>query len=115
MAGTEDEDRDADEIEHHGRAVEHVIGPIAPTREEPVEVAEEFFSPEVDTALAGIAVCEFDDRDALRQEKQQQGEDTKVNGDAAVSGDRGHDVEVEDCDDEEEYEVATAQNTLEVN
>jgi len=51
MAGAEDVDRDADEVEHDGRNVEHVVGPIAPAGKKSVEVAEDFFSPEVGLRL----------------------------------------------------------------
>jgi hypothetical protein len=34
-----------------------------------VEVAEDFFGPEIDAAFARVAVGEFDDRDALRPEE----------------------------------------------
>ena len=69
MAGTEHVNGDADEIEHHGRHVEHVVRPVAPAGEESVEVAENLFGPQIDAAFAGIAVREFDDGDALRPEK----------------------------------------------
>jgi hypothetical protein len=67
-----------------------------------VEVAEDFFGPEIDSAFAGIAVGEFDDGDALRPEEQDQRDDPKPDGDAAVGGDGGDHVQVEDCYYEQE-------------
>src|ERR1700684_3447798 len=114
MAGAEDVNRDADEVEHDRRHVEHVVGPVAPAGEESVEIAEDFFRPEVDAAFAGIAVGEFDDGDALRQEEKEQRDDQEPDGDAAVGGDGGDDVEVEDGDDEEEDEIAATEGADEV-
>src|SRR5215469_6053320 len=108
MTGTKHIDRDADEVEHDRRNVEHVVGPVAPTGEESVEVAEDFFGPEIDTAFAGIAVGEFDDGDALGPEEKKKRDDPEPDGDAAVGGDRGDDVQVEDCYDEKEYKIAAA-------
>ena len=36
-----------------------------------MEIAEDFFGPEIDAAFAGIAMGEFDDGDALRPEEQE--------------------------------------------
>jgi hypothetical protein len=33
-----------------------LFGPVTPAGEESVEVAEDFFGPEIDSAFAGIAV-----------------------------------------------------------
>src|SRR5437016_12855524 len=101
MSRPEHIDRDADEIEHHCRHVEHVVGPVAPAGEESMEVAEDFFGPEVDAAFAGIAVGEFDYGDALRPEEKKQGDDPEPDGHAAIGGDGGNDVQVEDCDYEQ--------------
>ena len=114
MARAERVDRDADEVEHDGRHVEHVVGPVAPAGEEAVEVAEDFLGPEIDAAFAGIAMGEFDDGDALRPEEEEQGDDPEPDGDAAVGGDGGHDVEVEDGDDEKQHQVASSEDALEV-
>src|SRR5579859_6454493 len=108
MIGAENVNGDADEIEHDGRHVEHVVGPIAPGREESVEVAEDFLGPKIDAAFAGIAVGEFDNGDALRPEEEEQGDDPEPDGDAAVRGDAGDYIEIEDGDDEEKDEVAAA-------
>ena len=114
VAGTEHVDRDADEVEHDGRHVEHVVGPVAPAGEESVEVAEDFFGPEIDSAFAGIAMGEFDDGDALRPEEKKKGDDPEPDGDAAVGGDGGDDVEVENGDDEEEDEIAASEGADQV-
>jgi len=66
-----------------------------------VEVAEDFFGPKVDTAFAGIAVREFDDGNALRPEEKDERDDPEPDGDAAVGGDRGNHVEIEDGYNEE--------------
>jgi hypothetical protein len=79
-----------------------------------VEVAEDFFGPEVDAAFAGIAVGEFDDGDALGPEEEDEGDNPEPDGDAAVGGDGGDDVEVEDGDDEEEDEVAASEGADEL-
>jgi hypothetical protein len=79
-----------------------------------VEVAEDFFGPEVDAAFARIAVSEFDDGDALRPEEEDEGDDPEPDGDAAVGGDGRDDVEVEDGYDEEEDEVAASEGADEL-
>jgi hypothetical protein len=56
MAWAEGKNRDADEVEHDRRHVEHVVGPVAPAGKKSVEVAEDFFGPEIDAAFAGIAM-----------------------------------------------------------
>ncbi len=114
MAGAEHVDRDADEVEHDGRHVEHVVGPVAPAGEESVEVAEDFFGPEIDSAFAGITVGEFDDGDALRPEEKDEGDDPEPDGDAAVGRDGGDDVQVEDGYYEEENEIAAPEGADEV-
>src|ERR1700691_4239502 len=94
--------RDADEVKHHGRHVKHIVGPVTPAGEESVEVAENFFGPEIDSAFAGITVGEFDDGDALRPEEEDEGDEPEPDSDAAVGGNRGDYVQVEDGDYKEE-------------
>ena len=79
-----------------------------------MEVAEDFFGPEIDSAFAGIAVSEFDDGDALRPEEEDEGDDPEPDGDAAVGGDGGDYVQVEDGDYEEEDEIAASEGADEV-
>jgi hypothetical protein len=79
-----------------------------------VEVAEDFLGPEIDAALAGISVGEFDNGDALRPEEKKKRDDPEPDGDAAVGGDGGDDVEIEDGDDEEEDEIAASEDALQV-
>jgi len=79
-----------------------------------VEVAEDFFGPEIDAALARIAMREFDDGDALRPEEEEERNQPEPDGDAAVGGDRGDDVEIEYRDDEEEDEVKASEDAFEV-
>src|SRR6201999_1824870 len=72
MIGTEREYRYADEVQHHRRHIEHVVGPIAPAREESVKVTEHFFGPEIDAAFPGIALRQLNHGNALRPEKEKQ-------------------------------------------
>ena len=62
--------RYADEVQHHRRHVQHVVGPVAPAGEKSVEVAEDFLGPQINAAFPGIAVRQFDDGDALRPEEE---------------------------------------------
>src|ERR1700692_4406480 len=101
MPGAKRVNGDADEVEHDCRHVEHVVGPVAPAGEESVEIAKDFFRPQVDAAFAGVAMGECDDGDALRPEEEDEGDDPEPDGDAAVGGDGGDDVEVEYGDYEE--------------
>ena len=89
MCRAEHVDRDADEVQHDGRHVEHVVGPVAPAGEKSMEVAEDFFGPEIDSAFAGIAMGEFDDGDALGPEEKKKRDDPEPDGDAAVGRDEG--------------------------
>src|SRR5581483_1386418 len=98
--------RYSDEIEHHGRYVEHVVGPVAPAGEKSVEVSEDFFGPKVDAAFAGIAVGQLDDGNSLGPEEEQQRDDPKPDGDAAIRRDRRYDVQIENGNNKEEHQVA---------
>src|SRR5580704_16032524 len=90
----------ADEVKHDGRHVEHVVGPVTPTGKKSMEVAEDFFGPEIDAAFTGIAMREFDHSDPLRPEEEEQGDDPQPDGDSAVGCNRRNDIEVEDRNDE---------------
>ena len=79
-----------------------------------MKISEDLFGPEVNASFTGIAVSEFNDCNSLRPEKQNKGNDPKPNGDAAISGNRGNDVQVEDCDNKEQNEVHTPQDTPQV-
>src|SRR5262249_38304321 len=70
VAGAEHKNRDADEIKHHRWDVHHVVRPVAPAREEAVEVAEDLLGPKIDAALAGIAVGKLNHCDALWPEEK---------------------------------------------
>src|SRR3974390_2198234 len=59
-------------------------------------------------------MCQFDHRHALRPEKQQQGDDPEPYGDATVSSDGRHNVQVENRHDEQEDEVPSAEDTPKV-
>jgi len=114
VAWTEDENGDADEVEHDGRHVEHIVGPVTPAGEESVEVAEDFFGPEIDSAFAGIAVGEFDDGDPLREKEEDQGDDPEPDRHAAVGCDGGDYIQVEDGDYEQEDEIAASESADQV-
>ena len=114
MRRAEHIDGDADEIKHDGRHVKHVVGPVAPAGEKAVEVAENFFGPEINSAFAGIAMGEFDDGDALRPEKKNEGDDPQPDGDAAIGRDGWDDVEIENGHDEEKNEVAAPEGADQV-
>jgi hypothetical protein len=79
-----------------------------------VEVAEDFFGPEIDSTFAGIAVGKLDDGNALRPEEKKKGDDPEPDGDAAIGGDGGDDVEVEDGDYEKEDEIAASEGADQV-
>jgi len=49
-----------------------------------VKVAEDFFRPEIDATFTGIAMRQFDDRDALRPEEEEKRNNPQPDGDAAV-------------------------------
>ena len=100
LRGAKNEDRYTNEVQHDGRNIHHVVGPVAPARKKTMEVAKYFLGPEVDAAFSGIAVSEFNDGDALRPEKKQQRDYPKPDGDAAVAGDGRNHVQIEDGDDE---------------
>src|SRR5579871_3700914 len=110
MPAAQREYGDPDEIEHHRRHVHHVVGPVAPARQKSMKVAEDFFGPEINAALARITMRQFDDGDALRPKKQQQRDDPEPDRDATIGRDRRHNIEIEDGDDEKKHEVETAED-----
>jgi len=114
MTGTENIHGDADEIQHHRRHIEHVVGPVAPAGEKAVEVAEDFFGPKIDSALSGIAVSEFDYGDALRPEKKNKRDEPEPHRDPTVGGYGGNYVQVEDCYYKQENQVAASEDALQV-
>ena len=102
-----------DDHEQRGN-VEDVVGPVAPAGEESVEVAEDFFGPEIDSAFAGIAVSEFDYGDALRKEEEEERDDPEPDCDPAVGGDGRDYVEIEDGNYEQENEIAAPEGADQV-
>ena len=114
MAGPEHVHRHADEVEHHRRHVEHVVGPVTPAGEESVKVAEHLFRPKINAAFAGIAMGEFDHRDALRPKEEEKRDDPQPDGDPAVGGDRRNNVEIEYGDDEEQHQIAASEGADQV-
>ncbi len=79
-----------------------------------MEISEDFLGPKVDAAFAGIAVRELNDRNSLRPEKQNKGNDPEPNGDAAVSGYRRNDIQIKNGNNEKQNEVHTPQDTPQV-
>ena len=79
-----------------------------------MEVAEDFFGPEIDAAFSGIAVSEFDDGDTLRPEEEKKRDDPEPDGDAAIGGDRRDYVEIEDGNYEQENEIAASEGADQV-
>jgi hypothetical protein len=73
-----------------------------------VEVAEDFFGPEIDVVFARIAVGEFDDRDSLRPEEEKKRDDPKLDRDTTVGCDGWNYVQVENGDYEQQNEIAAA-------
>src|ERR1019366_3479465 len=114
MIGAENVDGNADEIEHDRRHIEHVVGPVTPAGEETVEVSENLLGPEIDSTFARVAMSEFDDGDALRPEEEDEGDDPKPDGDAAVRGDRRDDIQVEHRDNEKQHQVPFSKDAFEV-
>src|SRR5579871_5737005 len=114
VAGAENVNRDTDEIKHHRRNVKHVVRPVAPAGEESVKVPEDFFRPQIHTALAGITMGQLDNRDALRPEEEEERDDPEPDGDAAIGGDGRNDVQIEDGDDEEQNEIAASEGADQV-
>src|SRR5262249_14960897 len=102
VRGTKSEDRNAHEIQHDGRHIHHVIGPVAPTRQKTMEVTEDFLSPQIDSAFARIAMSQLDDGDSLGPKKEQERNDPEPYCHAAVGRNRGDDVEVENGDDKQQ-------------
>src|SRR5438309_9216164 len=102
MTWPQNVNRNSDEVEHHRRNIKHVVGPIAPAREESVKVAEDLFRPKIDSTFTGVAMGQFDHSNSLRPEKKHERDDPQPDGDAAVSGDRGNHVEVESCDNKQQ-------------
>src|ERR1700693_5078856 len=114
MRRPEHVDRHADEIKHDGGHVKHVVRPVAPTGEKSVEIAEDFFGPEIDAALTGIAMRQFDDVYALGPEEEKQRDDPEPDGDTAVGRDRRDYVEIEDGNYEQENEIAASEGADQV-
>src|SRR5450432_219522 len=114
MSGAEHEYGYADEIKHHRRHIQHIVRPVAPAGQEPVKVAENFFGPKINAAFARITVREFNHRDTLRPEEKHEGNQPQPDGNAAISRNRRHHVQVEYRDHKQQYEVPAAQNPLQM-
>src|SRR3954462_2615890 len=114
MTWTQNINRNSDEVEHHGRNIKHVVGPIAPAGEESVKVAEDFFRPEIDSTFTGITMGQLDYSNSLRPKEKYERDHPQPDGDAAVRGNRGNHVEVENCDDKQQNQIPTAENTFQV-
>ncbi len=69
VSWTENEHRNANEVQHDGWNIHHVVRPIAPAGEEAVKISEDFLGPQVNAAFTGIALRELDHGYTLRPEK----------------------------------------------
>src|SRR3984957_7903472 len=103
MAWPKRKNCDADEIQHHGGHVHHVIGPIAPARQEPVKISEHFFGPKINTAFARISVCQLNHRNSLRPEKKNETENPKPDGHSSIRRNARYNVQVKYRHDEQSY------------
>jgi hypothetical protein len=79
-----------------------------------MEVAENFFGPEIDSALSGIAVSKFDYGDALWPEKKNKRDDPEPHRNATIGGYGGNYVQVKDRHYKEEDQVAASEDALEL-
>ncbi len=79
-----------------------------------MKVAENTLGPEVDAALARIAVGQLDYRDALRPEEQQKSENPQPDGDRAVRRDGGNHVQIHHRHHEQQNQVPTAEDALQM-
>ena len=79
-----------------------------------MKVAEHFLGPQIDSAFSRKAVSEFKNRNALRPKEKQQRDEPEPNRNSAVGGNRRHHVQVEDRDHEQQNQIPTAEDTLEV-
>ena len=57
---------------------------------------------------------EFDHRDPLRPEKQQQRDDPQPDGHAAIGRDAGNNIQIEDGDDKQQHQVKASKDALQV-
>src|SRR5580658_2957152 len=108
------EDGYAHEIQHHRGHVHHVVGPIAPARQESVELAENFLGPKIDATFSGIAMRQLDHSNSLRPEKKQKRNNPEPNRDAAVRSDARHHVEIENGYDKQRDEVPAPKRPLQM-
>ena len=79
-----------------------------------MEVPKDLFGPEVNATFPGVALRQFNDGDSLRPEEKKQGDDPEPDGHAAIGGDRGNNVQIEDGDDEQQDQVEAAEDALQV-
>src|SRR5882672_361015 len=114
MSFAQNKNGNADEIEHHGGNVHHVVRPIAPAGEKAVEVAENFFRPEIDAAFSRVTMSELNHGNSLRPEKKNQRDHPQPDRDAAVGGDRRNNIQVEDSDHKKQNEIPSSQNPPQV-
>ena len=75
MAGSKNKHEHADEVQHDGGNVHHVVGPITPAGEKTVEVAENLLGPQVHPAFAWVAMRKLNHSNALWPEKKQKRND----------------------------------------
>src|SRR5713226_5689989 len=108
------EDRNTDKIQQHCGHVKNIVGPVTPTGHESVEVSEKSFCPQVNATLAGITMCQFDDGDTLRPEKQKQCQNPQPDGNGSIGGDGRNHIEVDHRHYEQQNQVPAAEHALQM-
>ena len=79
-----------------------------------MEVTKDFLRPKIDTALSGITICKLNYRDTLRPKEEEKGAQPKPDCHPTIRCDAGNDVEIENCYDKQQHQVAASEDTLEV-
>src|ERR1700740_1945756 len=105
MARPKRKNCDADEVQHHGGHVHHVIGPVAPARQKSVKISEHFFGPQIDAALARVSMSQLNYRNTLGPEKKGKAENPKPDRYAAIRRNARHNIQVEYRYDEQRDQV----------
>src|SRR6266567_7735998 len=106
MSGSQHIHRNADEIQHDRRNIQHVVRPVAPAGKKSVEVSEDFLGPQINAAFSRIAMRQFNDRDSLRPKEEEERDNPQPNGYPAIRGNRWHNIQIENRPLEQQYQLA---------
>ena len=68
-----------------------------------MKVAKYLFGPQIHPAFPWIAVRKLDHRDALRPEKQKQGDDPEPDRHAAIRRNTGNDIQIKYGDNKQQH------------